>query len=441
MSQTAKRVTPAAVQIDASAHCQLACPLCPTADGRTRPGLGQGHLKPTDFRALLDGNPGIVHVELSNYGEMFLNPQLPEILACAHERQVTVSGGNGVNLNNAREEALEAVVKYKVRTLTCSIDGATPETYARYRVNGDLERVLGNIDRIREYRQTYGSAFPLLDWQFVVFGHNEHELNAARTLAEKRGMGFLPRLSWDDDHSPVRNQELVRLETGLGAATRREYREKRGAGYAREICFQLWRQPVLNWDGRMMGCCVNYWQDFGVNAFTEGLSAAANHPNMEYARRMLTGQAEARPEIPCTQCHHFEELRECGAWLTEDEIAGSKAPGHVVGIVPEAVPGARFAQVSVTPGWGPPPVRETHGRLFRFGPDMAVYFAPRSAGPYTVFLRILHATGWSETLAWRFEVAPRPLCQQWRLALESRLAAKPAADREPVGQAEPTWIR
>ena len=35
---------PVSVQIDASLTCQLACPLCPTADGRLQPSLGAGHL-------------------------------------------------------------------------------------------------------------------------------------------------------------------------------------------------------------------------------------------------------------------------------------------------------------------------------------------------------------------------------------------------------------
>src|ERR1700722_20261534 len=124
---------PHAVQIDASSHCQLACPVCPTANGLTRATLGAGHLKLADFERLLDRNPQIRTVELSNYGEMFLNPQLPELLACAFERQVVVSCSNGVNLNFASDAALEAVVKYRVRALTCSIDGATQKTYARYR--------------------------------------------------------------------------------------------------------------------------------------------------------------------------------------------------------------------------------------------------------------------------------------------------------------------
>src|SRR5216684_1330747 len=188
---------PVSIQIDASLTCQLACPLCPTADGRLRPALGAGHLRLADFESLLERNPQIAHVELSNYGEMFLNPQLADILACAFEHKVTVSGSNGVNLNFAREDALEALVRYRVRALTCSIDGATQETYSRYRVNGNLSRVLAHIDKIREHRARRRSAFPLLYWQFVVFGHNEHEIQAARAMAAERGMEFVPKLSWD----------------------------------------------------------------------------------------------------------------------------------------------------------------------------------------------------------------------------------------------------
>jgi len=401
--------------------------------------MAQGHMNPKEFRRFLESNPDILHVELSNYGEMFLNPHLVELLACAWEHQVTVSGGNGVNLNHARRETLEALVKYRVRTLTCSLDGATPETYAKYRVNGNLERVLENIDAIREFRRAHRAAFPLLDWQFVVFGHNEGELEKAREMAARRGMGFLPRLSWDAGYSPLRNPDLIRIATGSGAATREEYRRKRGRGYTREICYQLWRQPVLNWDGRVMGCCVNYWQDFEANAFHDGMGAAVDAPALDYARQMLLGRAEPRKEIPCTRCYHFEEIRETADWLTESEVMA--APGHTLAgaVVPEAAAGVKFAQVSIVEGEDAAPSPESHGRLFRFGVDTAVYFAPRPATRYTAVVRMLGERGWSAPQAWALAVAPRPLCQQWNLNLADPPAAGGSSRKQCPGI--PTWIR
>lgn len=429
---------PVSIQVDASLHCQLACPLCPTGDGRVRQALGAGHLRLADFEALLDRNPQIEQVELSNYGEMFLNPQLADILACAFQRKVTVSGSNGVNLNFAREDALDALVRYRVRALTCSIDGATQETYSRYRVNGNLSRVLEHVDKIRELRAKRQSAFPLLYWQFVVFGHNEHEIEAARSMAAERGMEFITKLSWDADYSPVRNSDLVRIETGHGAASREEYREQRGAEYTRDICFQLWHAPVLNWNGALLGCCVNFWGDFGVNAFDSGLSEAMASPKLEYARRMLTGDADPRDDIPCTSCGQYAEIRKSGRWLSRQEIQQHGGTRYTAGILLNADSSIRFAQVAIAAGsagqprWGP------SGRLFRFGVDNAVYFAPPGPGTYTVFIRPLGSCGWMPSVSRLLEIAPRPICQEFALNVLER--SVPPESPKPL-ECLPLWIR
>ena len=59
----------------------------------------------------------------------FSNPSLVKILAYADQKGVAITLANGVNLNHARDEVLEALVKYRVRAVRCSIDGASPETY------------------------------------------------------------------------------------------------------------------------------------------------------------------------------------------------------------------------------------------------------------------------------------------------------------------------
>lgn len=432
---------PRKIQIDASSHCQLACPVCPTANGKARAVLGAGHLRVENFRQLLDANPEIEEIELSNYGEMFLNPQLSELLACAFERQVTVSGSNGVNLNFARADSLEAVVKYRVRGLTCSIDGATQEIYSQYRVKGDLDAVLENVDRIRQLRRENGSAFPMLVWQFIVFGHNEHEIATAKSMARERGMDFLPRLSWDPGFSPVEDRSLVSIQTGLGAADRAEYREKQGREYARDVCLQLWRAPVVNWDGRMLGCCVNYWRDFGSNVFDTGLSASMSHPDMDYARQMLMGSAEPRAGIPCTTCNHYEMMSQRRGWITQDEINSDERPGILVGLVPVAPEGVKFGRFSVSVNGLPDTGPQKSGTLFRFGLDTAVYFSVPASGVYGVSATLLGPSGWLSTQFSSIDVAKRPTCQQF--TFDMRRMDSPVAAGLESGRAEPItcWIR
>src|SRR6476660_915223 len=246
---------PSKIRLEASSFCQLRCPSCPTTSGAINPAIGNGFLHFDDFRALLDDNPSVTSVELANYGEALLNPHLLKILEYANSKAVAITFSVGVNLNHATDELLEGLVKYRVQHITCSIDGASLETYRVYRVRGNFDKVIGHIERINYFKRKHQSEFPELTWQFVVFGHNEHEIPAAREMAKKLGMKFYTKITWDPDFSPVRDQEFVRAETGEQAVTREEYERIHGDMYLNNICHQMWDQPQINWDGKVLGCC------------------------------------------------------------------------------------------------------------------------------------------------------------------------------------------
>jgi hypothetical protein len=53
-----------------------------------------------------------------------------------------------------------------------------------------------------------------------------------------------------------------------------------------DICLQLWATPQVNWDGKILGCCRNFWAEFGGNAFTDGLLDSIDSERMQYARRL-----------------------------------------------------------------------------------------------------------------------------------------------------------
>ncbi|MSO49441.1 MAG: hypothetical protein EXQ49_05995 [Acidobacteria bacterium] len=251
--------------------------------------VGSGLLSLEAFTRLIDGSPWLKTIELSNYGEVFLNPDLLPMLRYAHERGVELRVENGANLNYASPDVLEGLVKYGVRAILCSIDGATQETYAQYRVRGKLDTVLSNISAINEHKRNYRSVVPELTWQFVAFGHNEHEIPAARALAAELGMNFVVKLSWDPDFSPITDE--VSLRSAAGAASRREFKEERGVDYMESICHHLWDAPQINWDGKVLGCCRNFWGDFGPdNAFRDGRPATRE----VVAARLVGAEVQAR---------------------------------------------------------------------------------------------------------------------------------------------------
>ena len=392
--------------------------------------MGAGHLDAGEFETLLERNPELLEVELSNYGEMFLNPRLQEILRIAFERSVVLHADNGVNLNHAPEETLEALVRYRFRSMTVSIDGASAESYARYRVNGDFERVIGHIRKINDYKRQHPTVFPLLSWQFIVFGHNEHEIAAARRMAAELGMTFRPKTSWDDDVSPVRNPELVRIQTGLWPTREAHYRAT-GTNYLRSICYQVWHAPVLNWDGRVMGCCRNFWGDFGANAFHDGLAQSLEGPRMQHARRMLMGRAEPAAEVPCTTCELYLNMRRDGNWITEKELdRAAGQPGITAGGAIEAGNSeATHVDVFIAPGGlnrlllASSPAAER----YRIGDQQAIAFVLAPGREYTVYalpkrldpgFRIHYPPIEPVTLS--VAVARRPIVQEFRIRLDGR---------------------
>lgn len=313
-------IIPEKIKLEVSSVCQLRCPSCPTTIGAILPALGSGWLKFADFKKLIDENPFLKEIEISNYGEIFLNPELLKLLEYADRCGVALMADNGSNLNRVKDEVLEGLVKYRLRRLTCSIDGASPETYAVYRRRGDFDTVIRNIKTINFYKKRNNSDLPRLRWQFVVFGHNEHEIPVARKMAHELDMEFWLKLSWDNHFSPIRDKEFVRKEMGIGVISRQEYKEKNGVDYMQGICHQLWDAPQINWDGKVLGCCRNFWGDFGGNVFKEGLVNSVNHNKMSYARSMLLGENEAQSGIPCTSCEIYLGMKTEKKWLKRGVI-------------------------------------------------------------------------------------------------------------------------
>jgi len=82
---------PSRVRISASTVCQLNCVLCDAPSRRLKfdpSGFGCRFLRFSNFKKLINQNPQINEVELSWRGEIFLNPELKNIIKYAYERRV-----------------------------------------------------------------------------------------------------------------------------------------------------------------------------------------------------------------------------------------------------------------------------------------------------------------------------------------------------------------
>jgi len=67
----------------------------------------------------------------------------------------------------------------------------------------------------------------------------------------------------------------------------------------------MFLSPQINWDGRLLGCCGLYKEDYGVNVFEVGLRVALKNDMFVYAKKgLISGEtlSISDPLCPCYRC-------------------------------------------------------------------------------------------------------------------------------------------
>ena len=174
------------VHVEASSRCNSHCPMCSrySAHGFLQPNLKEEDLTPELFYKLFtpEFTRQIDHVYFSGvYGDPCLNKDLPEFVnylldhGCTNINIDTNGGYRG-------EDWWASLAKPGVQ-INFAVDGASVETLEKYRINVNYDKVLANM---KKFIAAGGRA----QWNFIVFKHNEHEVELAREIAREIGADF-----------------------------------------------------------------------------------------------------------------------------------------------------------------------------------------------------------------------------------------------------------
>ena len=293
---------PKNVRFDICTRCQLNCVDCymrVNNDGEQ----GIGYLNFEQFKKFVDNNSYIQTIEISNSGEVFLNPDFVKIIEYAYNNGIVITIENGVNFNTVSEEIIEALVKYQVYIISFSIDGASDEIYSLYRRNGNYTKVIDNIKLLLKYKEKYDSELPYLSWQYILMEENECDVEKAIEQAGQLGINIEFKKDWRGTYRP-KNPEKICLLTGLSY----EKSSKEEIKYFYQDCIQLLVNPQINWDGNIFGCCINYRYSWKLNVLNDGLVKCLNSAYYRNAIYRLLGDKEAQVnDDPCTKCYFFIE--------------------------------------------------------------------------------------------------------------------------------------
>lgn len=266
------------INLDTFSGCNLKCPFCPTGTdqmGRPRRQLPIEHAK----RVIDCVKDHALEIRLYNWGEPFLNPDIFEIIRYAHDAGLyTVISSN---LSVKVKDLAQKVVDSKLDRLTASMDGISQTALETYRRRADVELCYANIAAITGERKRQGAATPSVELQFLVFRHNEHELDQLEAKRLEVGADiFRPRRAFifHDDFVPRHPgyQPLKQIFQGA--------------------CDFLYAELTVEATGAVSPCCTNtssQWDVGTINDLSDGLLAFWNAPVYRAMRAYTGGKADA----------------------------------------------------------------------------------------------------------------------------------------------------
>jgi len=316
LGKTVLRAYPYYYLIDICNVCNLRCPLCPT--GIDTLGRVQGVMRFEEYRQILDKvKRHALVVSLYNHGEPFLNKDIFKIIEYTARNNIGTNVSSNFNWPTPIDP--KDIVRSGLEYVTVSLDGVTQESYQQYRVGGDIDEVFENMKNLLAARKALRSKTPFVEWQFIVFKHNEQEIERARQLAAEWGVDLIrfvapavqPELM--DDPSAYERwmpEDPLYLERTPTIAADRGYIYDRN-------CFYLYRSMAIHYGGGVTPCCFTHERKFDFGDILHSTVAEIWNNHHYRSARMLFNRRQPQGErlsVVCDFCPIFRQSghRTCG---------------------------------------------------------------------------------------------------------------------------------
>jgi radical SAM protein with 4Fe4S-binding SPASM domain len=267
---------PQSLMLEPTRRCNLRCPLCITGRGEV---VRAPDLSAAQFRMILDQfEGGCRSIVFHNYGEPLLNRELPDMIAYAKAQgsEFTTLSTNATLLDDWWCEKLATC---GLDEIVVAVDGLTQETYERYRVGGKLSKVTAGIRRLVNRVRERGSALQVM-MQFIVFKHNEHEVDRVFDYGADLGVH---RVTIKISGSASRTAEFRPSNKAYLAVNR-------SAARSGPLCDWVFKTLVVNTDGEVMPCCwAGHKSQYSMgNVYRQPVAEIWNSERYRELRRAVT---------------------------------------------------------------------------------------------------------------------------------------------------------
>jgi len=173
---------PISISLEPTTSCNLRCPECPSGlRAFSRPiGMLETELNKNIIDQL---HKELTYITYYFQGEPYLNKDFTDMVGYASRHNIyTATSTNAHYLTDAN---CKKTIESGLSRLIISIDGVKQESYGKYRIGGNLDKVIDGTKNMVKWKKATGSKTPFIIWQFIVFGHNEGEIEEIRQLPKR----------------------------------------------------------------------------------------------------------------------------------------------------------------------------------------------------------------------------------------------------------------
>jgi len=117
-----------------------------------------------------------------------------------------------------------------------------------------LEKVKDGLEKLVKWKKELNSSTPHIVLQFIVFDHNQHEVNAIKKFGKQAGV----------DEVKIKSAQVYDFNNSALIPSDEKYARYKKDGDSFKIkntlmdhCWRMWSSAVVTWDGKVIPCCFD----------------------------------------------------------------------------------------------------------------------------------------------------------------------------------------
>jgi len=300
--------------VDPTNMCTLKCPFCPTGFGNVK--RPKGMMSMDSFQKIIDIlGPYLLHIDMQNWGEPLLHKDIYKMISYAKKFDVHIT--LSTNFQDFSKKSAEDLINSGLDRLILSIDGASQETYEKYRRGGDFLKAIENINILINKKKELNSSLPIVIRQFLVFRHNEYEIDMVKKMGEELGVDSVGISSAfiAVDSPEYRDWVPSNIKYSRYDLSNRPEKASGSDSFLKPdkaVCNWLWQGITVNWDCSISPCCGVYLEedDFGNFFDHENFFQLWNNGHYRTARDFIKGNNNSSQGLKnvCVGCPKIGQI-------------------------------------------------------------------------------------------------------------------------------------